>query len=144
MEATDHLPLATDHSPVQPLDLSRLKVFPLAQRASLTRVDEILIDPDAPPKPVSEANAAIVRDCAAKIVAARKRDASVMLTYGAHLLRNGAARILERMMARGLVTHLATNGAGTIHDWEYSWHGESSESVRMNVADGTFGAWHET
>jgi hypothetical protein len=129
---------------VEPLDLSRLKVFPLARRASLTRVDEILIDPDAPPKPASDANAAIIRDCAAQIVAARRRNASVMLTYGAHLLKNGAARILERLMAGGFVTHLATNGAGTIHDWEYAWHGESSESVRMNVAEGTFGAWHET
>jgi len=67
-----------------------------------------------------------------------------MLIYGAHLLRNGAARILERMMARGWLTHLATNGAGTIHDWEYAWFGASSESVKMNVATGTFGAWHET
>lgn len=129
---------------MEPLDFSRLKVFPLSQRSSLTRVDEILIDPDSPPQPLNDENAAIVRDCAARIIAARNRDASVMLTYGAHLLRNGSARILERLMARGFVTHLATNGAGTIHDWEYSWHGESSESVRMNVANGTFGAWHET
>ncbi len=44
-----------------------------------------------------------------------------------HLLRNGAARILERMMAGGWLTHLATNGAGTIHDWEYAWLGASTE-----------------
>jgi hypothetical protein len=67
-----------------------------------------------------------------------------MLIYGAHLLRNGAAQILERMMARGWLTHLATNGAGTIHDWEYAWFGASTESVEMNVATGTFGTWHET
>ena len=67
-----------------------------------------------------------------------------MLIYGAHLLRNGAAKILERMMSAGWVTHLATNGAGTIHDWEYAWLGASTESVRENVATGTFGTWHET
>src|SRR5271166_1631531 len=67
-----------------------------------------------------------------------------MLIYGAHLLRNGAARLLERMMSRGWLTHLATNGAGTIHDWEYAWFGASTESVEMNVATGTFGTWHET
>jgi hypothetical protein len=60
------------------------------------------------------------------------------------LLRNGAARILERMMAAGWLTHLATNGAGTIHDWEYAWLGASTESVERNVATGTFGAWDET
>ena len=68
----------------------------------------------------------------------------MILIYGAHLLRNGAARILERMMERGWITHLATNGAGTIHDWEYAWLGRSTESVRANVATGTFGSWDET
>lgn len=68
----------------------------------------------------------------------------MILMYGAHLLRNGAALILDRMMARGWLTHLATNGAATIHDWEYSWLGRSTESVEQNVAAGTFGAWDET
>jgi hypothetical protein len=67
-----------------------------------------------------------------------------MLIYGAHLLRNGATRLLERMMAGGWLTHLATNGAGTIHDWEYAWLGASTEGVEENVALGRFGAWHET
>ena len=47
-------------------------------------------------------------------------------------------------MAGGWLTHLATNGAGTIHDWEYAWLGASTESVEKNVATGTFGTWHET
>jgi hypothetical protein len=67
-----------------------------------------------------------------------------MLLYGAHLLRNGAALVLERMMADGWLTHLATNGAGSIHDWEYAYLGRSTESVEENVATGTFGAWDET
>ncbi len=130
--------------PVRPLDLSRLKVYPLAQRESLTRADDILIDPDAEPDPCSDRNAALIRECAARIKSARARGASVMLIYGAHLLRNGAARLLERMMAREWLTHLATNGAGTIHDWEYAWFGASTESVEMGVAGGHFGTWHET
>jgi hypothetical protein len=129
---------------VQPLDLSRLKVFPLAERASLTRADAILIDPNSQPKPCSDHNAALIRSCAANILSARARGSSIMLIYGAHLLRNGTARILEQMMARGWLTHLATNGAGTIHDWEYAWFGASTESVEMGVADGKFGTWHET
>jgi hypothetical protein len=129
---------------VRPLDLERLRVFPLAERRSLTRADEILVDPDADPPACSERVAAIVRDCSVKVRAARDRGASVMLIYGAHLLRNGAARILDRMMARGWLTHLATNGAGSIHDWEYAWLGSSTEGVEANVADGTFGAWRET
>lgn len=130
--------------PVQPIDLSKLKVYPLSERRNLTKADEILIDPDRAPQPCSEENARLIDHCVEKIENARRHNASVMLIYGAHLLRNGTAQILERMMGRGWLTHLATNGAGTIHDWEYAWFGASTESVEMNVATGTFGTWHET
>ncbi len=129
---------------VEPIDLSRLKVFPLSERRHLTRADEILIDPESQPKACSASNVALIQECVRRIRDARQRDAAVMLIYGAHLLRNGSARILERLMAGGWITHLATNGAGTIHDWEYAWFGASTESVEMNVASGTFGTWDET
>lgn len=129
---------------IEPLDLGKLKVLPLNQRRSLTTVDEILIDPDAAPPQCAENIAECIAQCAERIRRARERRATVMLIYGAHLLRNGAAAILGRMIERGWLTHLATNGAGTIHDWEYAWFGASTESVEMNVASGTFGTWHET
>jgi hypothetical protein len=47
-------------------------------------------------------------------------------------------------LERGWLTHLATNGAGIIHDWEFAFLGRSTESVRDNVATGTFGTWDET
>jgi len=128
----------------EPLDLTRLRVFPLAERQSLTRADEILLDPDAPPPPCPAPLAETLDRCAADVRAARARGSGVILVYGAHLLRNGAAAILGRMMERGWLTHLATNGAGTIHDWEYAWLGRSTESVRANVATGSFGTWDET
>ncbi len=127
-----------------PLDPRKLQVFPLADRVSLTRVEDILVLPETPPPAVAEPLAARIRECAANIIAARQRGAGVVLLYGAHLLRNGAALILERLMSRGWLTHLATNGAGTIHDWEYAWLGRSTESVEQNVASGSFGAWDET
>ena len=67
-----------------------------------------------------------------------------MLIYGAHLVKNGAAAIVASLIADGWLSHLATNGAGTIHDWEYAWLGRSTESVREGVACGRFGAWEET
>jgi hypothetical protein len=129
---------------ISPLDLSRLRVLPLAERHSLTRAEEILIDPNSLPPPVHESVRTHVQECAARIRAARGRGAAVLLIYGAHLLRNGAALILDRLMEQGYLTHLATNGAGTIHDWEYAWYGASTESVERNVATGTFGTWDET
>lgn len=128
----------------EPLDLSRLRVFPLEDRKSLTKATDILIDPDSEPAEVDPRIREIIVRCAERIALARERGSTVMLAYGAHLLRNGAASILERMMSRGWLTHLATNGAGTIHDWEYAFLGRSTESVRENVATGTFGTWDET
>jgi hypothetical protein len=128
----------------EPLDLTKLKVYPLAERRSLSRVDDLLVPPDSPPLPCSDAIAQTLSHCARRILAARARNASVILMYGAHLLRNGAALILEQMLAHGWITHLATNGAGTIHDWEFAYLGRSTESVAENVATGTFGTWDET
>ncbi len=126
------------------IDLSHLRVFPLAERRHLSRLDDVLIDPSTPPPPVSAELAASLDACAAAIASARARGAGVMLIYGAHLLRNGAARLLSELMAGGHITHLATNGAGSIHDWEFSFQAKTSESVRENVATGTFGTWRET
>lgn len=125
-------------------DLHGLKVFPLAERQSLTSVENILVNPASPPAPLSPELVPLVAQCADRILAARDKSATVSLIYGAHLLRNGAALILGEMMRRGWLTHLATNGAGTIHDWEYAFLGRSTESVEKNVAAGCFGTWDET
>lgn len=131
-------------TPTSPLDLTHLRVWPLAERRSLTTVESILVDPNAEPRPLNGWLQTRVVEAAERILSARARGASVILMYGAHLLRNGAARILTEMMEHGWITHLATNGAGTIHDWEYAWLGRSTESVEENVATGTFGTWDET
>lgn len=127
-----------------PLNLKRVKVYPLASRESLSSIEKLLVDPDQPPPPGSAKISALVRDCAERIAAARKRDAAVLLMYGAHLVKNGALRIVNRLIERGQVTHLATNGAGTIHDWELAFLGRTEENVRKNVAAGRFGTWDET
>lgn len=127
-----------------PLNPQKLQVYPVAERESLSTVENILLDPDSEPPKLSPALAKPIEECAARIKAARQRGTGVLLIYGAHLLRNGAARILGQMMKQGWLTHLATNGAGTIHDWEYSWLGRSLEGVEKNVAQGTFGTWDET
>lgn len=129
---------------VQPLDLSKLQVFPLARRESMSRVEDILVPPDSPAPPLDAKLQPLVQRCAREIAAARKRDAAVILMYGAHLVKNGASLLVDGLMERDWLTHLATNGAGSIHDWEFAFQGWSAESVEKNVATGTFGAWDET
>ena len=128
----------------KPIDLTKLKVLPLSKRRSLARLDEILIDPQSPPAPCPPHDAAVIRKCAARITEAREREASVMMIYGAHLIKNGAASIVRSLLEENWLTHLATNGAGAIHDWEFAFGGVSTESVKDNVATGTFGVWDET
>jgi hypothetical protein len=128
----------------QPLDLTKVKVFPLAQRKSLSSLESILVDPSRPPAPCPAEVASGLADCATRIRAARKADAAVVLMYGAHLVKNGAHGIVNALVEQGWITHLATNGAGTIHDWELAFLGRTEESVKLNVATGTFGTWDET
>ena len=127
----------------EPLDLRRVKVYPLATRRSLSSLERILVDPQQPPSAADAASLNAVRDCVGQVIAARERNASVLLLYGAHLIKNGALRIVNALVEGGWVTHLATNGAGTIHDWELAFLGRTEESVRDNVATGTFGTWDE-
>ena len=129
---------------MKPIDLSKLKVYPLTERDSMASVGEILVDPTNKPRALSDTNQNQVAQCATNIRTARERGASVMYIYGAHLIKNGAHQLLDALMDGGWITHLATNGAGVIHDWEWAYHGRSTESVRANVASGTFGTWEET
>lgn len=128
-----------------PLDLKKVKVYPLATRKSMAAIEDILVKPDSAPPPL--ANDFLrerVELCAQQIKSARKRGASVMFLYGAHLVKNGASALVEALIAGGWITHLGTNGAGSIHDWEFAFQNWSTESVEQNVATGTFGTWDET
>jgi hypothetical protein len=128
----------------EPLDLSRVRVYPLAERESLSAIENLLVSADGPDRSCSLASAAAIHQCAAKVKSARQRGASVILMYGAHLIKNGVMPIVIWLIEGGWVTHLATNGAGTIHDWELSFLGRTEESVRKHVAIGRFGTWLET
>lgn len=127
-----------------PLDLKKIRVLPLATRHSLSAGEDIFVTPDAPVPPCPAGLARQLHDCALSIKAARKRNASVLLIFGAHLVKNGLAPLVQQLITDQWITHLATNGAGTIHDWEFAFLGRSEESVRENVATGTFGTWDET
>lgn len=129
---------------VPPLNLREVRVRPLAERKSLSCLQNMLVDPDTRPAVLGERAAAALEDCAAQVRQARSRNATVLLMYGAHLVKNGAMAIVNRLIADGWITHAATNGAGTIHDWELSYLGCTEESVRENVAQGCFGTWDET
>ena len=125
------------------LDERDIRVRPLASRRNKHTLDEIRVEPDTPPPDAGTMGPALdhVID---RIVRARDNSCAVVLAFGAHLVKNGLGPLVARLVEEGWVTHLATNGAGLIHDWEYAFQGQSEEDVRSHVAAGCFGTWDET
>lgn len=103
-----------------------------------------MVSPDAPAKPLDAESEKILSIAVEKIKSARKKRKTVALAFGAHTIKNGLAPILIKLIESGWITHLATNGAGIIHDWEFAYQGLTSEDVRFGVERGEFGMWFET
>lgn len=119
-------------------DRTVLRLYPLDQRRH--DLDLKSIRPLGPVAAVDDKLKAV----AAKIVAARKKGASVIFMFGGHLVRSGVQRFVIDLMERGLITCIATNGAGMIHDYELAAIGATTESVARYIKDGRFGLWQET
>ncbi|MGB9588805.1 MAG: hypothetical protein ACPL7O_11555 [Armatimonadota bacterium] len=126
------------------LDRRRLKMFPLSKRDFKLDIEAIAVFPESHVPTVGSVERSQIKRLAEQIKAARQRNRPVVLTYGAHLVKNGLAPLVIRLIEEGWVTHIATNGAGSIHDWEFAFCGRSAEDVRLNVAEGKFGTWEET
>jgi hypothetical protein len=125
-------------------DRSKLYVRPLAERTNTLQLERLAVDPDAPPPACSEDARDFIRQSAEAMRAARAAGRPVILAFGAHAIKNGLGPVLIALMREGWLTHLATNGAGIIHDWEFAFQGQSGENVRTHVAEGMFGLWQET
>lgn len=85
-----------------------------------------------------------LRSLATAIVAARRDGRPVVLFMGAHLIKLGLSRFVIDLVERGVLTHVATNGAGLIHDFELATLGGTSEDVAQWIRVGQFGLWDET
>jgi len=119
-------------------DLSRLDILPLSKRDN-----DITIESIAFHQPPPFNHPALDPICEA-IHIARKNGAAVIMMYGAHVIRQGCANLMIKLMEKGLITHFATNGAGAIHDFELAMIGATCESVERYVSEGQFGLWKET
>jgi hypothetical protein len=126
------------------LDRSRIRMRPLAERVNRSFIEKDRVDPSATPASPAPEAAACLAETLTRIRCARESGKPVVLVFGAHSIKNGLGPVLISLMERGWLTHLGTNGAGIIHDWEFSFLGETSEHVHENVVRGEFGTWEET
>jgi len=130
--------------PFPQLDRAKLRLKPLSARKNKVYIERDHIPATAKPRPLSDAADRILDEIVERTKDARANGKSRMLVFGAHTIKNGLAPVFIRLMESGWLTHLATNGAGIIHDWEFAFQGCTSEFVEENTARGEFGAWEET
>lgn len=124
--------------PYPQFNRSQLRLQPLANRQHDLTLDVLL------PLTAGAFAHPSVPAIGRRLAEAKARGAARVLMMGAHVLRAGAQRHLIDLMERGLVSLIAMNGAGPIHDWEFALIGASTESVARYVSSGEFGLWEET
>ena len=130
--------------PYPQLDRGKLKIKSLSQRPNKLAILKDHVNPDQVSSPLGPSGMKTMGELVERIRSARRAGRPVVMAFGAHTIKNGLAPVLIRLMEQGWITHLATNGAGIIHDWEFAYLGQSSEDVRENVSRGEFGIWQET
>ena len=131
--------------PYPQFDRTQLVIKSLSERKDKVYIERDHVPVDAPiAHPLSESGQKVMDELIERLARAREAGKSRMLTFGAHAIKNGLAPVFVKLIEDGWITHLATNGAGIIHDWEFAFQGHSSEDVRANVARGEFGTWRET
>jgi hypothetical protein len=133
------------------LDFTRIRTYPLRERENKVRLDQ-LAKPwkpggsfatfmDGLPGILAGNDFRAVVDAT---VAAVRQHKPVLVMMGAHVVKCGLNPVLIELMQRGVVSAIATNGAGAIHDFELALIGATSEDVQAGLDDGSFGMIDET
>jgi hypothetical protein len=136
--------------PYEEFDLSGIRTYPLATRASKARVGDF-----AAPKKIDGTIGSLIdalpgiqaaadfKAVVRAIVDARQRG-GIVWGLGAHVIKTGVAPVVIDLMERGFVSAVATNGAAVIHDFEVALAGSTSEDVDESLGPGRFGMAEET
>ncbi len=137
--------------PVRPFDLRRIRTYPLKDRPNKVdirlfgrthvrggSVSEFL---EGLPGILGAQNLKLL---AQTIAQARDNGKPVLWGLGGHVIKTGLSPILIDLMDRGLVSGIAMNGAGIIHDFEIALIGSTSEDVEEQLPQGAFGMARET
>lgn len=137
---------------VERINFGKIKTYPIRERGSKVNLKDFC--KGLPNKGVSfkafldglpnVLAARDFREVVKAIVAARKKDKPVIFCLGAHVIKCGLNPVIISLMERGIITTVALNGAGSIHDFEIALTGGTSEDVAAGIEDGTFGMAEET
>jgi hypothetical protein len=139
------------HRTVSALSLDGIRTYPLASRKSTVSLRDFA-RPHRPGSRLARFVDALprilagqtLRALAADVARAQGRRKPILWGLGAHVLKVGLSPLLIDLMERGLVTGIAMNGAGIVHDFELAVVGHTSEDVAAGLGDGAFGMARET
>lgn len=123
------------------LDFSGITTYSAHNRHNLVRIDTLLNPGEHHAAPVEDPDFHQLVD---HIIRARKAGKPVIWSQGAHVVKNCLSRYIIELMRMGIITHIAGNGACSIHDFELAYLGGTSEDVPTAIEDGSFGMWEET
>ena len=126
--------------PYPAIDLRKVRTYSLSDRASRVMVGDMI----RPETAVPDFNNPELDEIASRILGARQVNAPIIWMIGGHVVKRALAPVLIDLMERGLITHIASNGAAAIHDFEIAFQGQTSEDVASSLADGSFGMAEET
>jgi hypothetical protein len=135
----------------QPLDLSKLKTYPLASRPSKVVVGD-LGRPVPPSTAIGDWIETLPRQFAAvelrtlrdHIVRCHRDKRTIAAAIGGHVIKVGCAPYLIDWSKRGVIQCVAMNGSAAIHDFELALAGKTSEDVAAQLPGGQFGMARET
>jgi hypothetical protein len=135
----------------RPLSLDRVATYPLASRRSKVsraqfgrphrRGDGFARFLSSLPRILAGETLLALRD---EVLRARARGRPVIWGMGAHVIKVGLSPVVVDLVERGLVTAIAMNGAGVVHDFEVAVAGKTSEEVEAGLGTGAFGMARET
>lgn len=136
---------------IPPIKVSELKTYPLSKRHSKVRLSD-LATPWRRGGSFTKFYASLpdilavktLRAVAKAVAKAHRQERPVIAGVGAHVIKVGLSPIVTDLMKRGIITAVAMNGAGIIHDFELALMGHTSEEVDAEIDDGRFGMAEET
>jgi hypothetical protein len=85
-----------------------------------------------------------LREIVARLVQAAAHARTIILGMGAHPVKVGLNPIIIDLLDRKIISGIAMNGAGIIHDAEIAMVGHTSEDVAAEIGEGRFGMADET
>ena len=135
----------------EPLDFSGLHTYSIHERPSKVTVENFA-RPVQPGATVGQLMASLpdqllgrdFPELVDRLAASHEAGRPIILGMGAHVIKVGLNPILIDLMERSIITGLALNGAGIVHDTETALAGKTSEEVEQVLGSGAFGAARET